>query len=268
MTFDLGLYPQSHSAVTSPIPWITFICGTNITHGDDHFPVNRSKDNVTRAIRIFVVWAMGILTLVDQDLQFVVMMTSSNGNIFRVTGPLCEEFTSQKPVTRSFDVFFDLRLNKRLSKQSRRRWFEIPLRSLWRHCNVNSTPCSQALAIGLKMRNISRPWPNLSSFEGSQDTSACQISGQYCHAFFIKYGNHTFEMFLRVKMPQKLVKLTDRDQNLFRWPGYSSIWYFRPFPHAFSRKCPKILNLTRFTRFFFGLCDLEICHMTLKIWEP
>ena len=51
------------------------------------------------------------------------MMTSSNGNIFRVTGPLCGEFTgpgefpTQRPVTRSFEVFFDLRLNKRLSKQ-------------------------------------------------------------------------------------------------------------------------------------------------------
>ena len=51
------------------------------------------------------------------------MMTSSNGNIFRVTGPLCGEFTgpgefpAQRPVTRSFDVFFDLGLHKRLSKQ-------------------------------------------------------------------------------------------------------------------------------------------------------
>ena len=47
-------------------------------------------------------------------------MTSSNGNIFRVTGHLCGEFTgpgefpTQRLVTRSFDVFFDLRLNKRL----------------------------------------------------------------------------------------------------------------------------------------------------------
>ena len=40
------------------------------------------------------------------------MMTSSNGNIFRVTGHLA----SQRPVTGSFDVFFDLRLNRRLSK--------------------------------------------------------------------------------------------------------------------------------------------------------
>ena len=50
------------------------------------------------------------------------MMTSSNGNIFRVTGALCGEFTgpgefpTQKPVTRSFDVFLDLCMNKRLSK--------------------------------------------------------------------------------------------------------------------------------------------------------
>ena len=45
------------------------------------------------------------------------------------------EFPSQRPVTQSFDVFFDLRLNKRLSKQSWGWWFETPPRSLWRHCN-------------------------------------------------------------------------------------------------------------------------------------
>ena len=39
----------------------------------------------------------------------------------------------RSPVARSFDVFFDLRLNKRLSKQSRRRLFETPSSSLWRH---------------------------------------------------------------------------------------------------------------------------------------
>ena len=44
-------------------------------------------------------------------------------------------FPSQRPVTQSFDVFFDLCLNKRLS-QSRRRWSETPSRSSWRHCNV------------------------------------------------------------------------------------------------------------------------------------
>ena len=49
--------------------------------------------------------------------------------------PVTGEFPSQRPVTRSFDVFFDLRLNKRLSKHSRRLWFEILICSLWRHCN-------------------------------------------------------------------------------------------------------------------------------------
>ena len=68
-------------------------------------------------------------------------MTSSNGNIFRVTGPLCGEFTgpgefpAQRPVTRSFDVFFDLRLNKRLSKQLWGWRFETPSWSLWLQCN-------------------------------------------------------------------------------------------------------------------------------------
>ena len=68
-------------------------------------------------------------------------MTLSNGNIFRVSGPLWENpqitsgFPSQRPMTRSFDVFFDLRLNKRLSKQSRRWWFETTSHSLWRHGN-------------------------------------------------------------------------------------------------------------------------------------
>ena len=71
------------------------------------------------------------------------MMASSIGNIFRVTGLMCGEFTSevpwQKPVTRSFLIFLiDLRLNKRLSKQSRRRWLETLSRSSWRHSNVKN----------------------------------------------------------------------------------------------------------------------------------
>ena len=45
------------------------------------------------------------------------------------------EFPSQRPVTRSFDVFFDMRLYKRLSKQSWGWLFETQSRSLCRHCN-------------------------------------------------------------------------------------------------------------------------------------
>ena len=46
------------------------------------------------------------------------------------------EFTTQRPVTRSFDVFFDLRLNKRFSTQWWGWWFETLSRPLWCHRNV------------------------------------------------------------------------------------------------------------------------------------
>ena len=46
------------------------------------------------------------------------------------------EFPSQRPVTQSFDVLFDLRLNKRLSKHWWGWWFETPSGSLWRHSNA------------------------------------------------------------------------------------------------------------------------------------
>ena len=45
------------------------------------------------------------------------------------------EFPTQRTVTGSFYVFFDLHLNKRLSKQSWGWWFESPSHPLWRHCN-------------------------------------------------------------------------------------------------------------------------------------
>ena len=48
--------------------------------------------------------------------------------------PVTGQFPSRRPVKRSFDAFFDLRLNKLLRKPSRRRWFESS-RSLWRHYN-------------------------------------------------------------------------------------------------------------------------------------
>ena len=58
--------------------------------------------------------------------------------------PVTGEFPSQRPVTPSFDISFDLCLNKRLSKQSWGWWLETPSCSLWRHCNVES-PCFEIL---------------------------------------------------------------------------------------------------------------------------
>ena len=53
--------------------------------------------------------------------------------------PVTGEFPEQRQVTRSFDVFFDPRLNKRLSNQSWGWWSETPMCPLWRHCNVYPT---------------------------------------------------------------------------------------------------------------------------------
>ena len=53
--------------------------------------------------------------------------------------PVPGEFPAQRPVTRSFDVFVDLLLNKRLSKQPWSWWFETPSRPLWRHRNAFAT---------------------------------------------------------------------------------------------------------------------------------
>ena len=73
------------------------------------------------------------------------MMTSSNGNLFRVTGHLCGEFTGHWwiPHTKAsdaelwcFDVFFDRRLNEWLSKQSWGWWFEMPSCPFWRPSNA------------------------------------------------------------------------------------------------------------------------------------
>ena len=67
---------------------------------------------------------------------FSALLTIRAGN-----SPVTGEFPSQRPVTRSLDVFFDLHLNNRLGKQWKRRWFEMPSRLLWRHCNDDRVIC-------------------------------------------------------------------------------------------------------------------------------
>ena len=73
------------------------------------------------------------------------MMTSSNGNIFRVTGHLCGEFTGVRwiPRTKASDAelwcFLWSASNKRFCKQSWGWWFETPSLPLWRHRNAVPT---------------------------------------------------------------------------------------------------------------------------------
>ena len=140
------------------------------------------------------------------------MMTSLNGNIFRVTVPLCREFAGHRwilghrwippplppppllphPTTPTpppplpphptplpnpphhppphphkgqwcgalifSSICFVLRLNKRLSKQSGRQWFETPSHSLWRHCNDEIYfQHPNNIEISIRYLNIGRP---------------------------------------------------------------------------------------------------------------
>ena len=62
---------------------------------------------------------------------FSVLLALCAGN-----SPVTGEFPTKRLVTWSFDVFFDLRMNKRLCKKSWNWWFEMPSRPFWRHCNV------------------------------------------------------------------------------------------------------------------------------------
>ena len=79
-------------------------------------------------IHLLIIWSWWR----HQMETFSVLLGLCAGNSM-VTG----EFPTQRPVMGKFDVFFDLCLNKRLSKQSWGWWFETPSHSLWRHCNIS-----------------------------------------------------------------------------------------------------------------------------------
>ena len=99
--------------------------------------------------------------------------------------PVTGEFPAQRPVTRTFDVFFDLRLNKRLSKQSWGWWFETQSRSLWRHCNVTDVPSSRHPAMYIAI--YARKWI-------MTEVNPLVISP--LTALMDAYINHTTEIFL------------------------------------------------------------------------
>ena len=101
------IYICTYISINIPIPLFCFVSITLTFSVDSYNPFNH------------ISWWR------HQMETFSPLLTLCEGNR-SVTGG----FPSQRPVTQSFDVFFDQRLNKRLSKQSRRSWFETPLRSL------------------------------------------------------------------------------------------------------------------------------------------
>ena len=133
----------------------------------------KTKQNIIQSLTVYYITAMislmstrsvGYLGCQFQGLSVCIhsvkwsvlyfsMMTSSDGNIFRVTGFLCGEFTGHWwiPLLKASDAelwcfLWSAPLDKRLGKQSWGRWFEKPLHSLWSHCNVLAMPVSRRLS--------------------------------------------------------------------------------------------------------------------------
>ena len=93
------------------------------------FPIQMASN----AANVSMSWYHGDSWWRHQMETFSALLAICAGN-----SPVPGEFPTQRPVTRSF-VFFDLRLNKRLSKQSWGWWLETISRPLWRHRNVINT---------------------------------------------------------------------------------------------------------------------------------
>ena len=91
---------------------------------------NHTPSEVSDEI-IYQLFALCSKGHVDTWVRVSALLALRAGNS-QVTG----EFPSRRPVTRIFDVFFDLRLNKRLSKRAWGWWFEKPSRPLWRHSSA------------------------------------------------------------------------------------------------------------------------------------
>ena len=99
---------------------------------------------------------------------FSALLTLCAGN-----SPVTGEFPAHRPVTRIFYVFFDLRLNKRLSKQPWGWWFETW--SLWRHGNGHLIPCPPGRTLECLLRIFFFPQRKLTVFQ------------QYCTGLVLQF---------------------------------------------------------------------------------
>ena len=112
--------------------------------------------------------------------------------------PVIGEFPSQRPVTRGFDVFLDLRLNKWLSRHSRRRWFETPSRSPWRRCNVSvniTLGHPWCASTGLRHQHICRC---LGISNHHADPTVVMVPLKSCHGLYTNdvFGRSSARQFL------------------------------------------------------------------------
>ena len=109
--------------------------------------------------------------------------------------PVPGEFPTQRPMTRSFDVYFDLRPVKRLSKQSWSWWFETLSHSLWRHRNGDS--CIHSVRRP-RMRTVSSGWEVI--WISNQNLVAVRDGKGFLHVHCVpetsKLSNISYSSFL------------------------------------------------------------------------
>ena len=107
--------------------WISYHYKTiwlHVKKMQNNFSLRQTRPISSWNLDLTVCISVSLIQLEKKNLKKHYHDNDIKWNIIRVTDPLCGEFTghwcipSQRPVTRSFDDFFDLRLNKRLSKQS------------------------------------------------------------------------------------------------------------------------------------------------------
>ena len=155
--------------------------------------------------------------------------------------PVHGEFPTQRPVMQSF-VFFDLRLNKRLSKQSWGWWFEILSHPLWCHCNVLLFHIirQQSMLRNIALTSQNTQLPILEDFNSligptSWPKRCCQINlVESFYKFFIKRYVYDKELIIMTGNRRKDVFVSEKKQILWKcvhadhvYPSkYRCIWKF------------------------------------------
>ena len=155
--------------------------------------------------------------------------------------PVTGEFPTKRPVTRSFDVFFNLRLNKRFSKQSWGWWFETPSRSLWRHCNDwdnhghgdNQLEIHMPITRNRNHQQYSQYWwsnqePSIENIWYVNITRPIIFQffiylTSFVVAILIKFNCFTIPFFPNLEDKSVVPKLTTRDNDHCWWTLFSSV---------------------------------------------
>ena len=163
--------------------------------------------------------------------------------IWAGNSPVPGEFPTQRPVTRSFDVFFDLHPNKRLNKQWWGWWFETPSCSLWRHRNVGVFPNNYAYGLCFVLSWFMQicPYP-MGLIKGS------------------KYQWTNTEQYRYWYYPPQQSKAWETHDDVMKWKHFPPYWPFvREIPGEFPAQRP----VTRSFDLFF---DLRLNKRSSKQW--